>query len=91
MKKVDENGETLGYLDKDGKLVSEETTLTIGEADGFNPSEDGKTWTKEFEKVEAGTYEIEEKNRPGRKNSRRSRRARTRSRRRIRRFRVIRS
>ena len=62
VKKVDEEGNTLGYLDKDGKLVEEETTLTIGEADGFKPSEDGKTWTKEFEKVETGTYEIEEKN-----------------------------
>ena len=62
VKKVDENGETLGYLDKDGKLVSEETTLTLGKEDGFEISEDGKTYTKVFEKVGTGKYVVEEKN-----------------------------
>ncbi len=50
------------WLDKDGKLSDEKVELTLGEADGFVASKDGKTWTKEFTGVPAGKYTVTEAN-----------------------------
>ena len=62
VKKVDETGKVLGYLNAEGKLVNDKTDLTLGEADGFTTTDEGKTWTKTFEKVETGKYVITETN-----------------------------
>ena len=52
--------EVTKWLDKNGKLVDEKTVITLGPEDGFTSDEDGKVWTKTFEDIPEGTYNVKE-------------------------------
>ena len=52
--------EVTKWLDKNGKLVDEKTVITLGPEDGFTSDEDGKVWTKTFENIPEGTYNVKE-------------------------------
>ena len=64
--KVTEDGkEVTKYLKSDGTLSENEAdgTYVIGKAgDGFETTDGGKTYTKTFNKVPAGSYTVNEKN-----------------------------
>ena len=52
--------EVTKWLDKNGKLVDEKTVITLGPEDGFTSDEEGKVWTKTFEDIPEGTYNVKE-------------------------------
>ena len=60
VRKLDDKGNIIGYLDKDGNLVKNAVQLTI--KDGFVTSDGGKTYTKTFNGIETGSYKIVETN-----------------------------
>ena len=60
VRKLDESGKVIGYLDKDGNVVKNAVQLTIG--DGFVTTDGGKTYTKTFTGIETGSYKVVETN-----------------------------
>ena len=55
------NGKKM-WLGKDGKLVAEKATITLGEADGWTTKDGGKTWTKTWNRVTPSDYTVTETN-----------------------------
>ena len=64
IRKVDEEGNIIGYLDKDGNVVTAKTVLTVADFDEINTDEDGNITSivKHYEDIEAGTYKVVETN-----------------------------
>ena len=60
VRKLNENGEIIGYLDKDGNVIQDAVQITIH--DGFVTNDGGKTYTKTFSGIEVGSYKIVETN-----------------------------